>query len=146
MSAKRIMMELKGSSSSEGCSAGPVNPNNMFKWQGTIIGPKDTPYEDGVFFLDIDIPQSYPFKPPKMKFSTKVYHSNVSEKGDICIDTLKDNWSPALTISKVLIGIQSLLAQPNAEDPLNPDAGKLFRENRKRHDEVAREWTQRYAS
>uniref|UniRef100_A0A6U3DPB1 UBC core domain-containing protein n=1 Tax=Lotharella globosa TaxID=91324 RepID=A0A6U3DPB1_9EUKA len=147
MALKRIKKELQdlGTNPPENCSAGPMNPNDFFKWQATIMGPNDSPYQDGVFFLEITFPQDYPFKPPKIKFQTKIYHCNVNEKGGICLDILKDNWSPALTISKVLLSICSLLTDPNPDDPLVPEIAKLYKENRKKHDQTAKEWTTKYA-
>jgi ubiquitin-conjugating enzyme E2 D/E len=97
----------------------------------TIQGPPDSPYAGGVFFLDIHFSEDYPFKPPKVHqfsrcgarisdgwlvqvvFRSRIYHCNVNSKGEICLDILKDNWSPALTISKVLLSICSLLADCN---------------------------------
>ena len=69
--------------------------------QATIMGPGDSPYSGGVFFVMIHFPPDYPFKPPKVQFQTKVYHPNVNSQGSICLDILKEQWSPALTISKV---------------------------------------------
>jgi ubiquitin-protein ligase len=69
--------------------------------QATIMGPDDSPYAGGVFFLDIHFPADYPFKPPKVSFTTRIYHCNINANGGICLDILKDQWSPALTISKV---------------------------------------------
>ena len=109
------------------------------------MGPDDSPYEGGVYFLDINFPKDYPFKPPKVKFTTKVYHMNINSNGDICLDILKDQWSPALTISKVLLSISSLLTDPNPLDPLVPEIANAFRSNKAQHDQTAREWTQRYA-
>lgn len=65
------------------------------------MGPSDSPYSGGVFFVNIHFPPDYPFKPPKVQFATKVYHPNVNSQGSICLDILKEQWSPALTISKV---------------------------------------------
>jgi ubiquitin-conjugating enzyme E2 E len=73
----------------------------------------DSPYKDGVFFLDIQFPTDYPFKPPKVTFRTRIYHCNVNSSGQICLDILKEQWSPALTISKVLLSICSLLTDAN---------------------------------
>ena len=84
-----------------------------FKWVSTIAGPKGSPYEGGVFYLDIQFPSDYPFKPPKVTFSTRIYHCNITSQGAICLDILKDNWSPALSVSKVLLSVSSLLTDPN---------------------------------
>jgi len=81
------------------CSAGPIQ-DDLFHWQSTIMGPKDSPYEGGIFFLNIHFPTDYPFKPPKVQFTTKIYHCNVNNNGSICLDILQSQWSPALTISK----------------------------------------------
>jgi len=126
------------------CSAGPVG-DDMFHWQATIMGPDDSPYAGGVFFLDIHFPADYPFKPPKVHFTTRIYHCNINSNGGICLDILKDQWSPALTISKVLLSICSLLTDPNPDDPLVPDIAQLLKTDRARHDSTAREWTSKYA-
>jgi ubiquitin-conjugating enzyme E2 D/E len=117
----------------------------MFHWQATIMGPDDSPYSGGVFFLDIHFPADYPFKPPKVHFTTRIYHCNINSNGGICLDILKDQWSPALTISKVLLSICSLLTDPNPDDPLVPDIAQLLKTDRGRHDSTAREWTSKYA-
>ncbi|KAJ1860704.1 hypothetical protein LPJ73_001267, partial [Coemansia sp. RSA 2703] len=105
-SAKRIQKELAEISLDppSNCSAGPKG-DNLYEWVSTIVGPGDSPYSGGVFFLDIHFPQEYPFKPPKIIFRTRIYHCNINSQGQICLDILKDNWSPALTISKVLLSI-----------------------------------------
>lgn len=64
------------------------------------MGPGDSPYSGGVFFLAIHFPTDYPFKPPKVNFTTRIYHPNINSNGSICLDILRDQWSPALTISK----------------------------------------------
>jgi len=90
----------------------------MRHWKGTIFGPKDTCYEGGTFLVDIEIPQEYPFKPPKMKFDTKIWHPNISSvTGAICLDILRNEWTPALTIRTALISLQALLCAPEPDDP-----------------------------
>ncbi|CAG8716763.1 23153_t:CDS:2 [Rhizophagus irregularis] len=81
------------------CSAGPIG-DDLFHWQATIIGPPDSPYSGGVFFLAIHFPTDYPFKPPKINFTTRIYHPNINSDGNIGLNILKDCWSPALTISR----------------------------------------------
>ena len=87
------------------------------------MGPAGSPYESGVFFLDIHFPHDYPFKPPKVTFRTRVYHCNVNSQGAICLDIIKNNWSPALTISKVLLSICSLLTDANPRESPGIDIG-----------------------
>ena len=144
---KRIIKELKDLENDPptNCSAGPIN-DDIFNWEATIIGPSDTPYEEGVFFLKICLPTDYPFKPPKVNFCTKIYHCNVNSNGSICLDILKDQWSPSLTISKVLLSITSLLSDPNSDDPLTPEIAKLYKKDKVKHDQRAKEWTLKYAS
>ena len=100
----------------ENITAGPVSSNDLNKWSASIVGPKDSPYEGGLFFLTILFPPNYPFAPPKIQFTTKIYHCNINSDGGICLDILKHNWSPALTISKVLLSISSLLTDCNPND------------------------------
>jgi len=127
------------------CSAGPAN-DDLFKWEATIIGPVDTVYEGGIFKLDILFPERYPFKPPKIKFRTRIYHPNINSSGGICLDILKDQWSPALTVSKVLLSICSLLDEPNPDDPLVPEIADEYVNNRNVYNDTARTWTRLFAS
>jgi ubiquitin-conjugating enzyme E2 D/E len=128
-----------------GCSAGPISENNLQKWQATIQGPDDSPYAGGIFKLSVIFPISYPYKPPKVRFLTKVYHPNIDAGGEICLDILKNNWSPALKISKVLLSICALLTEPNPSDPLVPEIATLYTKNRVQYDMNARKWTNTYA-
>ena len=126
-------------------SAGPLNDSDLFKWQATIMGPDDSPYSGGVFFLSIDFSTDYPFKPPKVMFITKIYHPNINSNGSICVDILKDNWSPAITVEKLLLSIVLLLCDPNPADPLVPDIANQYKNDRSKFDSTAREWTRKYA-
>merc|ERR1712167_562566 len=102
------------------------------------MGPSDSPYAGGIFFLDIQFPTDYPFKPPKIKFNTKIYHCNVNNNGSICLDILSGQWSPALTISKVLLSICSLLTDPNPDDPLVPEIARQYKSDKEKHDKTAK--------
>uniref|UniRef100_A0A8I5U9R0 E2 ubiquitin-conjugating enzyme n=1 Tax=Pongo abelii TaxID=9601 RepID=A0A8I5U9R0_PONAB len=113
------------------CSAGPVG-DDLFHWQATIMGPNDSPYQGGVFFLTIHFPTDYPFKPPKVAFTTKIYHPNINSNGSICLDILRSQWSPALTVSKVLLSICSLLCDPNPDDPLVPEIAHTYKADREK--------------
>ncbi|KAJ8352179.1 hypothetical protein SKAU_G00236550 [Synaphobranchus kaupii] len=143
-SAKRIQKELAEITLDPppNCSAGPKG-DNIYEWRSTILGPPGSVYEGGVFFLDITFSSDYPFKPPKVTFRTRIYHCNINSQGVICLDILKDNWSPALTISKVLLSICSLLTDCNPADPLVGSIATQYLTNRAEHDRIARQWTKR---
>lgn len=145
-SAKRIQKELAEITLDPppNCSAGPKG-DNLFEWLSTIFGPPGSVYESGIFYLDIHFSSDYPFKPPKVSFKTRIYHCNVNSQGAICLDILKDNWSPALTISKVLLSICSLLTDCNPHDPLVGSIANQYNTNREEHDRIAKEWTKRFA-
>ena len=114
---------------------------------GTLKGPEGTPYEGGVFFVDIVIPQQYPFEPPKMKFENKIWHPNISSQtGAICLDILKDKWSPALQIRTVLLSIQALLSAPNPDDPLDNNVAEVWKNNEQEALKRAREFTKSFAT
>ncbi|EKM77697.1 hypothetical protein AGABI1DRAFT_114991 [Agaricus bisporus var. burnettii JB137-S8] len=114
-------------------------------WKGTIPGPEGSVYEGGVFHVEINLPADYPFSAPRVVFKTRIYHMNISETGGICIDILKSNWSPALSLFKVMLSISSLLTDPNPKDPLVPSVATQYVRNRKQHDATAQEWTTLYA-
>jgi ubiquitin-conjugating enzyme E2 D/E len=147
MSIKRLQRELAEieKDTPANCSAGLVNPDDLFTWQATIIGPTETPYEGGMFNLIILFPTDYPFKPPKISFTTRIYHPNINNTGGICLDILKDQWSPALSITKVLLSICSLLSDPNPDDPLAPEIANIYKTNKEEFNKIAREYTVKYA-
>ena len=144
---KRLTKELKDMQKDDipNLSAGPID-GNLFEWKAVILGPIATPYEGGIFNLDISIPSNYPFKPPSVIFKTKIYHPNINSAGSICLDILKTQWSPALTISKILLSICSLLSDPNPNDPLVHDIANILKSNPELYAKTAKEWTINYAS
>ena len=145
--AKRIKKELSDLTEDPpaNCSAGPLD-EDIFHWQATLMGPTDSPYEGGVFIMNIKFPPDYPFKPPRVTFETKIYHPNINSSGGICLDILKGEWSPALTVSKVLLSICSLLCDPNPDDPLVPDIARLYKRDKEKYMRTAQLWTIQYAS
>lgn len=147
MALKRLQKELNEiiKDTPANCSAGLLN-NDLFIWQATIIGPTETPYEGGVFHLKMVFPTDYPFKAPSVTFTTRIYHPNINENGSICLDILKDQWSPVLTVSKLLLSICSLLNEPNPNDPLMPSIANLYKTNREQFNTNAKEYTLKYAS
>ncbi|XP_025800835.1 glucan endo-1,3-beta-glucosidase 4 isoform X2 [Panicum hallii] len=142
-SGKRIQKELLDLNASD-CSAGPKG-DNLYHWLSTIIGPQGSPYEGGIFFLDIVFPPDYPFKPPMVTFKTRIYHCNVDATGKVHLDILKDGWSPAFTISKVLLAIKDIISNPDPYTPLVMNISRQYLTDRTKHDEIAAEWTMRFA-
>ncbi|KZT06628.1 ubiquitin-conjugating enzyme [Laetiporus sulphureus 93-53] len=128
-----------------GISAAP-HEDNLRYFDVTIQGPDGSPFANGVFKLELFLPEEYPMSPPKVRFLTKIYHPNIDKLGRICLDILKDKWSPALQIRTVLLSIQALLSSPNPDDPLATDVAKHYKENEKDAQRVSREWTEKYAT
>ncbi|KAF2181654.1 hypothetical protein K469DRAFT_713262 [Zopfia rhizophila CBS 207.26] len=122
------------------------NGDDLTHLKGQFRGPPDTPYEGGTYSVDIKIPSEYPFRPPVMKFETKIWHPNVSSQtGAICLDTLSSQWSPVLTIKSALISLQSLLSTPEPKDPQDAEVATMLIRNPSEFEHVARDWAVKYA-
>ena len=145
-SLKRIKKELEEIKSEPptNCSAGPISEDNLFNWRQ--YRSNKIPYAGGFFKLSITFSDKYPFKPPKIKFITRIFHPNINSRGSICLDILNTNWSPALTITKVLLSISSLLTDPNPNDPLSKEAADLYLKSKEQYNLRAREYTLRFAN
>ncbi|KAI7978942.1 Ubiquitin-conjugating enzyme E2 10 [Camellia lanceoleosa] len=152
MASKRILKELKDLQKDPptSCSAGYFGLAYYDNIHALLLktcftgkqhyGPPDSPYA-GVFLVTIHFPPDYPFKPPK----DKGFPPNINSNGSICLDILKEQWSPALTISKVLLSICSLLTDPNPDDPLVPEIAHMYKTDKNKDETTARSWTQKYA-
>ncbi|CAG6021494.1 unnamed protein product [Menidia menidia] len=125
------------------------NEERTDELRAQILGGTETPYEGGLFTLEINIPERYPFEPPKMRFLTPIYHPNIDSSGRICHDALKlppkGAWRPSLNISTVLTSIQLLMAEPNPDDPLMADISSEFKYNKQLFVDKAKKWTQEHA-
>ncbi|OJT04247.1 Ubiquitin-conjugating enzyme E2 2 [Trametes pubescens] len=118
-------------------------------WNAVIFGPgasyhalracmcssraADTPFEDGTFKLLLTFDESYPNKPPTVKFLSRMFHPNVYANGELCLDILQNRWSPTYDVAAILTSIQSLLHDPNPNSPANAEAAQLYRENMKEY-------------
>merc|ERR1712156_751425 len=118
----------------------------MGEWNATFVGPDGSPYAGGIFMMDVEFPKNFPFKPPTCKFTTKIYHVNVDDEGNICLPMLKDQWSPGVTMERVFKAIyQQTFHDANPDDPLNPEASVQYKNNRAKYDKTARDWTAKHA-
>jgi len=110
-----------------------------------MSGPEGTPYDSGKYKLELFLPEGYPMEPPKVRFLTKIYHPNIDKLGRICLDVLKDKWSPALQIRTVLLSIQALLSAPEPSDPLDTNVADHFTNDRAGAERQAQEWNRQFA-
>ncbi|XP_022730213.1 ubiquitin-conjugating enzyme E2 27-like [Durio zibethinus] len=144
----RVQKELQECSREQDSSGITVSPksDNLARLTGIIPGPLGTPYEGGSFEIDITLPDGYPFEPPKMKFVTKVWHPNISsQSGAICLDILKDQWSPALTLKTALLSVQALLSAPEPDDPQDAVVAQQYLREYQTFVGTARYWTESFA-
>ncbi|KAL4741198.1 ubiquitin-conjugating enzyme/RWD-like protein [Aspergillus similis] len=125
-----------------------ANESNLYEWKVFMDGPEGSPYHKGRFELKLTLPTDYPFKPPSVSFVTKIYHPNVTndDKGSMCLGMLKaDEWKPSSRLSAVLEFARSLLGEPMPDDAVEGRIAEQYREDRRRYEEIAREWTRKYA-
>ena len=143
---KRILKEIK-LLTDEPCRGITVitKEDNIRYIIATLYGPAQSPFENGIFKLELYIDDDYPMKPPKVRFLTKIYHPNIDKLGRICLDILKDKWSPALQIRTLLLSIQALMGAPNPDDPLANDVAEHWKKDEKDAVKTAKTWTDMYA-
>ncbi|KAJ3363662.1 Ubiquitin-conjugating enzyme 13 [Allomyces javanicus] len=144
--SKRIIKETERllADPAPGIQATP-HEDNLRYFDVVMSGPSQSPFEGGSFKLELFLPDDYPMTAPKVRFLTKIYHPNIDRLGRICLDILKDKWSPALQIRTVLLSIQALLSAPNPDDPLANDVAQHWKDNEKDAINTAKEWTAKYA-
>ncbi|CCF51123.1 hypothetical protein NDA11_000362 [Ustilago hordei] len=147
-SAKRIGKELADLTREpvEGIAVEPKE-DNIYKWTAKLTGPVKGPYAGGTFLLDVDFPIEYPFKSPKVRFNTPIYHPNIDEGGNLCVGILKSEaWKPSTKAVTILLSILQLLEEPNPDDALVASIAELYNTDRAKFDKTAQEYTKKYAS
>ena len=128
-----------------GATVGLPDPNNIFHWKITLLGPQDTPYAGGMFFLTADFTEDYPQVKPEIRFTNKIYHLNVRESdGHICISTL-NQWVPNTPIVSVISAIFALFYDQNPFSPYSVSMAAQYKLNRNQFNKTAAEWTRKYA-
>eukprot|EP00299_Pterocystis_sp_00344_P009854 c4279_g1_i1.p1 GENE.c4279_g1_i1~~c4279_g1_i1.p1 ORF type:complete len:515 (+),score=108.45 c4279_g1_i1:37-1545(+) len=143
---KRILKEYESfvANPASGWSAS-VSADDPHFWKATMMGPQSTPYEGGVWQLYVQFPNDYPFKPPKVRYLTPIYHCNINNDGGVCLDILKDAWSPALTINKIFLSLSSLLTDPNPHDALDAFKAQVLLTDKSRYEQEIKAHTAKYA-
>lgn len=127
----RIRREIKEMQNNppENTTASLIDKNDVNRWQATIKGPKGTDYEDITYRIELTLPPNYPFSPPVVRFITKILHVNI-KNGEVCLDILKTEWSPALTIGKLLLSLSTLLNEPNFDSVFDTGAYEIYKKDR----------------
>ena len=143
---KRLRNELKQLlvDPPQGIRACPVD-DEYSHWQASIEGPPASVYEGGKFYVHLELPRSYPMKPPRARFLTRILHPNVNRHGNVGMDCLRHNWSLALTIPKILVSIQSILTDPYCDLNMEPIVAHMYKEDRQLFDMIASDWTRKFA-
>jgi ubiquitin-protein ligase len=128
---KRLLTELKSLKAEAASLKMTVDcvEDNLHQWYATITGAEGTPYNGLIYKLKVEFPNNYPFAPPKLQFLNGMFHPNVDQQGNICLDILKDKWSPVLNVTKALLSVLAIMAEPNPSSALNMDAATLYTSN-----------------
>jgi len=144
---RRISKELNDLNARpvEGVLVTPKDDNMLF-WNCNLKGPADSPYKGGTFHFTIEFPDTFPFKPPTVSFTTKIYHPGINEEGHICLPMLRDEWKPATSVSTVLKTIRDKIGKPSADDPFDADVAAVLKNDEPKFKATAQEWTKKFAT
>jgi len=112
------------------CETQFPDPDDLLNFK-LSIQPDEGFYKNGRFTFTFKVGHSYPHEPPKVKCETTVYHPNIDLEGNVCLNILREDWKPVLTISSIIYGLQYLFLEPNPDDPLNKEAAQMLSQNRR---------------
>eukprot|EP01083_Nonionella_stella_P064100 166778_1 len=145
--SKRLTKELQKlmKNPSDGVEISLPEEDNIHRWDVQLSGPQDSPYSKGKFDLSFEFPATYPFKPPIIRFTTKIYHPNINKEGEICAAVLYEEWGPTLNVEHCISVLLNMMKEPNPDSPLDEEIAKLLREKPKEFDKNAKQWTKQYA-
>ncbi|KAG7814146.1 hypothetical protein KL921_000420 [Ogataea angusta] len=121
--------------------------DNMQEFYVNFEGPKDSPYEGGLWRIHVELPDQYPYKSPSIGFQNKIFHPNIDESsGSVCLDVINQTWSPMFDIFNIFeTFLPQLLNYPNAADPLNGDASSLYMRDKNLYVEKVKMYVKNYA-
>ncbi|KAJ9610254.1 hypothetical protein H2200_005031 [Cladophialophora chaetospira] len=150
---KRIGKELADLANNPpvGITVALADEANLFQWKVTMEGPAGSPYAGYLFTLNLTLPPNYPFKPPTVTFTTKIYHPNISNdsppnSGTMCLGMLRDTeWKPSTKIIAVLEFARQLLKEPNPDDAVEAKIADQYRADKAGYEKEAKDWCKRYA-
>jgi len=138
---KNEILQLEKESDSYAPMFQLIKTENIYVWEAKIFGSKNSLYENLEFKVRIQIPVNYPLEPPYIKFITPIFHVNINPNGDICLDILKNKWSPLLSIRSLLISIINLLNEPNYDDPLNGEVYRIYKEDYEKYKNAIKDYS-----
>uniref|UniRef100_A0ABI8APN5 Ubiquitin conjugating enzyme E2 M n=1 Tax=Felis catus TaxID=9685 RepID=A0ABI8APN5_FELCA len=126
----RIQKDINELNLPKTCDISFSDPDDLLNFK-LVICPDEGFYKSGKFVFSFKVGQGYPHDPPKVKCETMVYHPNIDLEGNVCLNILREDWKPVLTINSIIYGLQYLFLEPNPEDPLNKEAAEVLQNNRR---------------
>ena len=147
MTQRRIMKDLKQWKENPlDCARMSTVPINYREWEVLYYGPDSTPFENGVFTIHIKFQSDYPFKPPDLRFKTRIYHPNITCKGKVCLPELFEEWNPQFALRDIMELLDELIRDPICTEYIgDDDILAEFLYDREKYEQSAAAWTKKFA-